>query len=137
MTASPSLSIMPPEVATNIFCQLHSFSDVFVLSAVCRRLRHLWLNSVNQIYKQVAPRSISCEPAARRLLVDQDGPGLGSPLSVKDVIHMVQNTGVIENAILQFEREIVSRVRSKLDLNTRTLRHIGLIFKCNSGGPIS
>ena len=133
----PSLSTIPAEVATNIFCQLPSFSDVFALSAVCRRLRHFWLNSVNQIYNQVAPRSISCEPSARRFLADQDGPGLGSSLSAKDVIRMVHNAGVIDNAILQFEREIVSRIRSKLKPNTRIVRHIGLIFKCNSGWPVS
>ena len=108
--------MIPAEVATNIFSQLPSFSDVFALSAACRPLRHFWLNSVNQIYNQVAPRSISCESAARRFLADQDGPGLGSPLSAKDVVRMVHNAGVIENAILQFEREIVSRVSSKLNL---------------------
>ena len=133
----PSLSMMPPEVATHIFCQLSSFPDVFALSAVCRRLRHFWLNSVNQVYVQVAPRSISCEHAARRFLADQDGPGLGSPLSAADVVRMVRNAGVIEDAILQFEREIVSRIRSKLKPNTRIVRHIGLIFKCNSGWPVS
>ncbi|MCJ1296583.1 hypothetical protein MMC34_008149 [Xylographa carneopallida] len=108
----PSLSIMPPEVASNIFCQLSSFSDVFALSAVCCRLRDIWLESVNPIYHQIAPRSIPCERAARRFLVDQDGPDLGSPMSAKDVVRMVRNANVIEKAILQFEREIVRRVRS-------------------------
>ena len=129
----PSLSTMPPEVVTEIFCQLPSFSDVFGLSAVCCRLRHLWLKNVNLVYSQIAPRSIPCERAARRFLVDQDGPGLESPMAAKDVVRMVRNAGVIENAILQFEREIVSRVRSKLGPNTRVVRRIGLIFKCNSG----
>lgn len=128
---------MPPEVAINIFRQLPSFSDVFALSAVCCRLRHLWLKSVNPIYNQIAPRSILCERAARRFLVDQDGPGLGSPMSAKDVVRMVRNAGVIENAILQFEREIVRRVRSKLDSDVSIVRRVGLTFKCNSGWPVS
>lgn len=129
----PSLSIMPREVVINIFCQLPSFSDVFTLSAVCCRLRHLWLNNVNPVYKQIAPRSISCERAARRFLIDQDGPGLGSPMSAEDVVRMVRNAGVIAKAIVQFEREIVSRVRSRFGPNDHVVRCIGLILRCNSG----
>ncbi|MCJ1386950.1 hypothetical protein MMC17_010079 [Xylographa soralifera] len=102
---------MPPEIAINIFCQLPSFFDVFAFSAVCRQLRHLWLNSVKPIYNQIAPRSIPCERAARRFLVDQDGPDLGSPMSAKDIVRMVRNASVIEKAILDFERDIVSRVK--------------------------
>ena len=128
-----SLSILPPEIVTKIFCQLPSFSDVFALSAVCCRLRHLWLKNVNPIYKQIAPRTIPCERAARRFLIDQDGPRLESSVSAKDVVRMVRNAGVIEKAILQFEREIVSRVRSKLGPNSHVVRSIGLISKCNSG----
>ena len=129
----PSLSILPPEVVMNIFCQLPTFSDVFALSAVCCRLRHLWLKNVNPVYEHIAPRSIPCERAARRFLIDQDGPGLGSPVSAQDVVRMVRNAGVVEKAILQFEREIVSRVRSRLDPDSHVVRSIGLIFKCNSG----
>ena len=117
-----SLSMMPTEVIIHIVCQLPSFSDVFALSAVCCRLRHLWLKSVNLVYNQIAPRSIPCQCAARRFLVDQDGPGLGSPMFAKDVVRMVRNAGVIEKAILQFEREIVSRVISKLDPNSHVVR---------------
>ena len=101
MTASPSFSMMTPEVTTNIFCQL--LSDVFALSATCRPLRHSWLNSVNQVYNQVAPRSISYEGVARRFFFDEDGPASGSPLSTKDIIRMIQNAGVIEDAVIQFE----------------------------------
>ena len=132
-----SLSMMPPEVATNIFCQLPSFSDVFALSAACCRLRHLWLKSVNPIYNQIAPRSIPCERAARRFLVDQDGSDLGTRVSANDVVRMLRNAGVIETAILQFEREIVSRVRSKSDSDVRIVRHVGLMFTRNSGWLVS
>ena len=126
---------MPPEVATNIFCQLPSFSDVFALSAVCGRLRRLWLQNVNPIYKQIAPKSIPCEPAARRFLVDQDGPGLGSPMSSEDVVRMVRNAGVIEKAILQFEQEIVRRVRGDLYSDFRIVGRVRLTCMCNSGHP--
>ncbi|KAL8711677.1 MAG: hypothetical protein Q9225_007075 [Loekoesia sp. 1 TL-2023] len=103
--------MMPPEVATNIFCQLPSFSDVFALSAVCRRMRDLWLENVTPIYNEVAPKGIPCERAARHFLVDQGGSALWSPMSARDVVRMTRNAGVVDNAILQFEREIVSRVR--------------------------
>lgn len=133
----PSLSSMPPEVMRNIFCQLPSFTDVFALSAVCCRSRRVWFNEVNQIYKQIAPRSVLCERAARRFLTDQDGPDLESPMSAKDVVRMVRNARVIENAIRQFERQIVSRVRSKFDSDDRIVRHVGLTFKCDSGWSVT
>jgi len=107
------LSMMPPELITNVFCQLPSFPDVFTLSTVCHRLRHVWLENVTSIYNAIAPRSIPCESAARRFLVDQVGLGLDSPMSARDVVCMVRNADIVENAILQFEREVVSRVRSK------------------------
>ena len=91
------------------------------------------MESVNPIYHQIAPRSIPCERAARRFLVDQDGPDLGSPMSAKDVVRMVRNANVIEKAILQFEREIVRRVRSKSVSNVKTFKCLGLTFRCNSG----
>ena len=124
---------MPPEVATNIFCQLPSFSDVFALSAVCLRLRHLWLENVNPIYNQIAPQAIPCDRAARRFLADQDGPGLGSPLSAKDVVRMIRNAGVIEKAILQFEREIVRRVRGESDSGVKLASCVVLTSVCYSG----
>jgi hypothetical protein len=104
---------MPPEVATNIFCQLPSFPDVFALSRVCHRLRELWLMNVNSIYNEIAPRSIPCINAAGRFLVVHDGLSLESPIAAKDVVRMLRNADVVEKAILQFEREIVSRVKSK------------------------
>lgn len=89
------------------------------------------------LYNQIAPRSIPYERAARRFPVDQNAPGLGSSMFAKDVVRMVRNAGVIENAILQFEREIVSRVRSKSDSDVRIVRHVGLMFKRNGGWPVS
>lgn len=130
-----SLSMMPPEIATNIFCQLPCFADVFALSTVCHRLRRLWLKNVTPIYNEMAPRNIPCEGAARRFLVDQDGPDLESPMSAKDVVRMLRNADVVENAILQFEREIVSRVRSEWRLlHIWSVQRAELTFKCNSDG---
>ena len=126
---------MPPEVATSIFSQLASFSDVFALSAVCLRFRHLWLENVNPIYNQIAPRSIPCERAARRFLVDQNGPDLGSPMSAKDVVRIEQNASIVEHTVLQFEREVVRRVKSKLNSDFRIVESIGLTIMCISERP--
>ena len=123
----------PPEVAINIFCQLPSFSDVFALSAVCRRLRHLWLENSNSIYNHIAPEAIPCERAARRFLVDQGGPGLGLPMSAKYVVRVVQNAEVIKHTILQFEREVVWRAQSELNTNITVVRRVSLTFMYNSG----
>lgn len=68
------------------------------------------------IYNSVAPRSIAFERDARRFLVDQHGPKLESPMIAETVVQMVRNASIVEKAVLQFEREIVCRVRSKFTL---------------------
>lgn len=110
------LFLLPPEVITKIFGNLSSFLDVFALAATCRRLRSIWSTSVIPIYDSVAPRSIACERDARRFLVDQGGLGLVSPMTAETVVQMVRNAGIVEHAILQFEHEIVWRVRGKFTL---------------------
>lgn len=102
------------ELVVHIFCHLSQFSDVLALAATCSRLRAIWFANVTPIYKQVAPRSIPCEQHARRFLADQGGSALETQLSPRDVIRMARNADVVEKAVEQFEREIVRRVRSKL-----------------------
>ena len=112
---SPLLSI-PVEVVTKVFTLLPSFFDVLVLAATCRQLRRIWTANVTTIYSQVAPRSISCEHYARRFLADQGGPATDYPtLSAKDVLCMLRNSCVTEKAMLQFEKDLVHRVKSKFD----------------------
>lgn len=111
-----SLFSLPPEVITKIFGNFSSFFDVFALAATCRRLRHVWSTSVIPIYNSVAPRSIALERDARRFLVDQRGPKLDFPMVAETVVQMVRNASIVEKAVLQFEREIVCRVRSKFTL---------------------
>lgn len=108
-----SLSLLPAELTTEIFCLLPSLSDVFALAAICRQFRYVWTSNVTRIYHQVAPRSIPCERYARRFRADQGGPAVECwKLSPADVVCMVRNACVVEKAIIQFEREIVRRVRS-------------------------
>ena len=106
------------------FCLLPSFSDALALAATCRRLRNVWITNVGPIYSHVAPRSIPCERYARRFLADQGGPAVNvSTLSDKDVLRMLRNSCVVEQAILQFEKEIVSRVKGTLCPITRVGVH--------------
>lgn len=108
----PLLSL-PSELVTKAFCLLPSFSDVLALTATCSRLRHIWTTNTTTIYRQVAPRSIPCEPYARSLLADQGSPARdSSTMSAGDVNRMLRNSRMIEKEILQFEEDIVRRVRS-------------------------
>ena len=84
-----------------------SFPDVFALSETCRRLQDIWVVNVREVYRHVAPKCVLCERHARRFLASQGGLAVESPtLSPKDVVQMMTNAQVVENAILQFEREI-------------------------------
>ena len=114
MARGPPFALLPSELTLNIFCQLSSFTDVFALAGTCRGLRQIYSAYTTLIYSRVAPRSIACESYARRFLIDQDGgPAIGSPFSVADMLRVAKNSSVVEKAIRQFEKEIVSRVRSK------------------------
>jgi len=111
------LSRNPTELLVKIFSLLPRLSDVFALAATCHRLRHIWTTSTNIIYRQVAPRCIPCERYARIFLADQGGPAKESPvLSAEDVGRLVRNSWVVEKSIAEFERNIVSKVRSMLYL---------------------
>lgn len=108
----PLLSL-PSELVTKAFCLLPLFSDLLALAATCSRLRHIWTTNTTTIYCQVAPRSIPCESYARSLLADQGSPARDlSTMSAGDVNRMLRNSRVIEKEILQFEEDIVRRVRS-------------------------
>lgn len=109
------LSFLFVKIAIKVFGQLLSFVDVFVLTTTCSRLWTIWLTNVLAIYNDVERRCISCERHARSFLATQQGHSSMqvSSLNARDVIHLLQNANEIERAIVQFEREIVSKVRSK------------------------
>ena len=113
MGASPSLRSLPSEVMIQILCQLPCLPDVLALSAACRRTRDIWSSNVARVYDCLAPKSIPCIQHARSFLADQGGLALDSAMTTKGVASMMKNASVIEKAILQFEREIVCRVKSK------------------------
>jgi len=109
------LSFLSVEIAIKVFGQLSSFADVFVLATTCSRLWTIWLTNVPAIYNDVGRRCIPCERHARSFLATQQGhPSMQvSSLNARDVIHLLQNANEVERAVVQFEREIVSKVRSK------------------------
>lgn len=104
------LSLMPAEIIRAIFCKLSSLSDVLTLSATCQRHRTVWTENIASIYNEVGPRSIICERHARRLLADLDGSPPEYPiLSAKDVLCILRNSHLVENAILEFEKEVFNK----------------------------
>lgn len=114
LPASDFLTPFPVELVTLIFCHLPSFRDIFSLASTCHRVRDVWLKNLASIYKHVARTSITCEHHARMLLADQGGPALESEIiSVKDVVQLMKNQNTIDKAILEFECQIVSRVKAR------------------------
>lgn len=111
------LSRIPTELLEKIFSLLPRLSDVFALAATCHQLRHVWTTTTNDIYRQVAPRCIPCEPYARSFLADQSGPTKESPLlSAEDVGRLVRNSWMVEKSVSEFERKIVCQVKGMLYL---------------------
>ena len=109
-----SLSPLPAELLTVVYCHLPSFQDVFSLASSCHRLRDIWRNNVATIYKPVARACITCEHHARIFLAHQGGPSPESEVTtVSDVARLMQNMQVVDAAILQFESKIVSKVRAR------------------------
>ncbi|KAL8792514.1 MAG: hypothetical protein Q9195_004884 [Heterodermia aff. obscurata] len=109
--SSGSISPLPAELLTLVYCHLPSFYDVFSLASTCHRLRQVWLNHVSTIYKHVARAAITCEKHARILLANQGGPSPESEITmVSDVARMMQNMQAVDKAILQFESKIVRKI---------------------------
>ena len=106
------LLLLPNEIIVKLFCHLSSLSEVLALAAVIRALRLIWTGNITHIYYQVAPQSISCERHARKFREDQRGSFFEScPMSAQDVICIARNSRIVEKSVLQFEREIVCKVK--------------------------
>lgn len=107
-------SKIPTELVTEIFSLLPTLHDIFALAATCHRINHIWSTNATGIYHRVAPRSIPCEPYARRFLSDSGGPAPDYPkLNTVNIRHIARNASIVEKSIAQFEKDIVWRVRSE------------------------
>ena len=79
---------------------------------------------MTHIYHLVTPWSIPYERHTRRFRKDQRGSFLKtSPLLDQDIIYIARNTQIIEKAVLQFEQEIIYKVKDnkRLALNDHVL----------------
>jgi hypothetical protein len=130
---SQFLSI-PVELIVDIFSQLSSLDEVLSLAASCIRLRLAWHENPSQIYAAVGSGLISCEKHALQFLSDKKGTKVvASNISAKDVLSLLRNSRIIENAIPEFEKGVVTRVKSEsssaLEVSLPlTLRSRGLGF---------
>jgi hypothetical protein len=100
-------SSLPNELALEIFGALHSLEDVYSLSAASRRLRCLWLDHTNLVYRQVAPRTIAGEKHARLLQLAISG---NAEITPPDVLSIIRRAEFVESIIPQFEEKVASRV---------------------------
>ena len=113
---TPALPVLA-ELLLQIFVLLPSLPDALSLATTCRQLRGVWINNVNTIYMSIAPKTILCHHSARRLLAGSDAPPPELPLTSPDDVRSILHTSrIVEKAIVQFEREVVPKVRCKLAL---------------------
>ena len=110
-----ALSSLPSELLIKVYCFLPSIKDVLALAASKYALRQIWMTNVNAIYNSV-PRPVECEREARRFLADQNGQAVSEDdiFTAEDVACLLRNARVVEEAIVQFEQEIVCKVRGAL-----------------------
>lgn len=111
---SSTFSSFPVELLTSVFCHFPSFREVFILSSTCRQLRDVWLDNVAIIYNHVARDSILYERHTGNFLAAQGGSSPDSEItSAKDAVGMMKNMHVIVMPLLQFECQIVHRVKAR------------------------
>lgn len=110
--SAESLSLMPAELLTIVFCQLSSFIDVFTLATTCSGLRHIWIAGSTPIYNQAAPRSVEWVRHTQAFLADTTGPAADSPyMFTRAIACMIRSScrNMVTEAMIKFEREISYR----------------------------
>jgi hypothetical protein len=112
---SVSILQLPTELIKEIFCSLPSISDVLALGSTCQRARCIWIENANSIFPRVPFGDVQAKSQAYEFFLTQAGKDNGSPLSAEEVLQIVRNYCVVENTILKFERQIVSRVTSTFE----------------------
>lgn len=137
MDSKARLPKLPTELLIAIFRSADSFPDIFALAATCQGLRSIWQSNLPVIYQPVARRSIDCEIRARRFLAQQRGHESAnletSSMTQKDVVSIVKNAGIVEQAIHKFEEaQLVCRVKCKplIDLTASLECEDNQEFRC-------
>ncbi|EPE26288.1 hypothetical protein GLAREA_02200 [Glarea lozoyensis ATCC 20868] len=86
--------------------------EVFYLASTCHRNRNIWMNNANSIFETVRFNDVWAGRQAYQFFLAQSGTNETDTKSVEDIRQIVRHYSVVENAILVFERQIVSRVTS-------------------------
>lgn len=95
-------SSMPTELIIKVLCHLPTLFDAFALSETSHPLRDIWAANFMEVYRLVGLRCIPCERHARIFLAVQGGPAIEFPtLSIEDIIPIMKNARVVEDALLQ------------------------------------
>ena len=105
-----SLSLLPNELITQIYQSLASTREVIALATTNHRIRNVWLQNANSIFDCDLFDDVWAGRQALNFLLTQSGKKDGDVISAEDVLQIVRNHSVVENAILLFEQEVVSHM---------------------------
>jgi hypothetical protein len=103
-------SKLPTELRLEIFFSLESLKDAISLAATSRRMRSIWTEHSDIIYRAVAPRSIEGEKHARKLQLLISGH---TKITSNDTSKILQHANFMESIIHQFTEKIVKRTPCK------------------------
>jgi uncharacterized protein (DUF488 family) len=101
---------LPTELSLQVYVELHSLKDVVSLAATSRRLRNIWMEHSDIIYRSVAPTSIEGEKHARLLQLLISG---NMKITSQDAATILHRAGFMESMIDQFTHKIVKRLPRK------------------------
>jgi hypothetical protein len=100
----------PTELSIEVFFALDSLKDAISLAATSRRMRSIWVEHADVIYRVLAPRSIEGEKHARALQTSISGD---TNITSNDAISIFYRSKFMESMIQRFTHKIVERLSSK------------------------
>jgi hypothetical protein len=101
---------LPTELNLEIFLGLNSLKDVISLASTSRRLRGIWVEHADVIYRAVAPQSIEGEKHARLLQLSISG---NIKITWNDASSIFYRSKFMKSMIQEFTHKIVERLPSK------------------------
>lgn len=105
-----SISV-PPEITLEIFCNLHSLSEVLSFAATCQKMQEIWLQNAHIICWKVAPRSIECERHISRFLKHEASKPASTP---EEARQLLRTSKIVQKALRELEVKIVNPLADKL-----------------------
>jgi hypothetical protein len=101
---------VPTELVLQMFSALDSLEDVISLSTASRRLRSIWTEHSDTIYRAVALRSIEGEKHARAL---HQTTSNNTKITAQDALSIMHRANYIESMTQLFTDKIVQRLPYK------------------------